>query len=132
MPEVAGQIGKSLIDTAHGIVEIANANMVGALRLISVQRGFDPRDFVLVAYGGAGPMHANALARELQIPTVLVPPSPGGTSALGLLVSDIKHDYVYSYIQPMEGIDFTFISERFCKMEHEAGAVAGCRGYRSS
>ena len=126
--DVAGQIGKDMIETAHGIIEIANANMVGALRLISVQRGFDPRDFVLVAYGGAGPMHANALARELQIPKVLIPPSPGGTSALGLLVSDIKHDYVFSYIQPMEGIDFSFINQRFCKMEEEALQLLAAEG----
>src|SRR5262249_27069932 len=60
----------------------------------SVQRGYDPRDFVLVAFGGAGPLHANALARELGIPTVLVPPSPGIASAVGMLVTDIRHEFV--------------------------------------
>ena len=125
---VAAKLGKSAIDTAHGIVAIANAHMVGALRLVSVQRGFDPRQFVLVAYGGAGPMHANALARELQIPRVLIPQSPGVTSALGLLVSDIKHDYVQSYIQAMETIDFLPVNEVFHKLEQEAGQVLAAEG----
>ena len=77
-----------------GVVEIANAHMIAAMRLVSVQRGYDPRDFVLVAFGGAGPLHANALARELGIPTVLVPPSPGITSAIGMLATDIRHEFV--------------------------------------
>ena len=79
---------------ASGIVEIANAHMIGAMRLVSVQRGYDPRDFVLVAFGGAGPLHANALARELGIPTVLVPPSPGIASAVGMLMTDLRHEFV--------------------------------------
>ena len=80
---VAAPLGLDPLAAASGIVEIANAHMIGAMRLVSVQRGYDPRDFVLVAFGGAGPLHANALARELAIPTVLVPPSPGIASALG-------------------------------------------------
>jgi N-methylhydantoinase A len=87
-------LGLDPLRVASGIVEIANAHMMGAIRLISVQRGYDPRDFVLVAFGGAGPLHANALARELGIPTVLIPPSPGIASALGMLMTDLKHDFV--------------------------------------
>jgi N-methylhydantoinase A len=68
--------------------------MMAAIRLISVQRGYDPRDFVLVAFGGAGPLHANALARELGIPMILIPPSPGIASALGMLMTDLKHEFV--------------------------------------
>ena len=126
--QVADRLGKGPLEMANGIVEIANANMVGALRLISVQRGFDPREFVLVAYGGAGPMHANALARELQIPRVLVPKSPGVTSALGLLVSDIKHDYVRSYIRPMEDVGFSDVNEIFGKMEQDAERLLASEG----
>ena len=85
-------LGLDVARGGDGIVEIANAAMVNALRLISVQRGYDPRDFVLVAFGGAGPVHANALAREAEIPTVLVPPSPGIFSATGLLTTDLKRD----------------------------------------
>ena len=79
---------------AGGIVEIANAHMIGAMRLVSVQRGYDPRDFVLVAFGGAGPLHANALARDLGIPAVLVPPNPGIASAVGMLMTDLRHEFV--------------------------------------
>ena len=67
---MAAPLGLDPLAAASGIVEIANAHMIGAMRLVSVQRGYDPRDFVLVAFGGAGPLHANALARELGIPTV--------------------------------------------------------------
>lgn len=87
-------LGLNPLQAASGIVEIANAHMMGAVRLISVQRGYDPRDFVLVAFGGAGPLHANALARELGIPTVLIPPSPGIASALGMLMTDLTHEFV--------------------------------------
>jgi N-methylhydantoinase A len=87
-------LGLDPLQAASGIVEIANAHMTGAVSLISVQRGYDPRDFVLVAFGGAGPLHANALARELGIPTVLIPPSPGIASALGMLMTDLTHEFV--------------------------------------
>src|SRR5262249_14726308 len=92
--QCAEPLGLDALQAAHGIVEIANAHMIGAMRLISVQRGYDPRHFILVAFGGAGPPHANALARDLDIPTVLIPPSPGIASALGLLMTDIKHEFV--------------------------------------
>ena len=94
MRQCAEPLGLDALQAAHGIVEIANAHMIGAMRLISVQRGYDPRHFVLVAFGGAGPLHANALARDLDIPTVLIPPSPGIASALGMLMTDIKHEFV--------------------------------------
>ena len=91
---VAAPLGLEPIAAASGIVEIANAHMIAAMRLVSVQRGYDPRNFVLVAFGGAGPVHANALARDLGIPTVLVPPSPGIASAVGMLATDIRHEFV--------------------------------------
>jgi len=124
----AEKLGLGILDTANGIIEIANANMVSAIRIISVQRGFDPRDFVLVAFGGAGPMHANALARELRIPTVLVPMSPGVTSALGLLVSDLKHDYVQAYIQHMEDVDFEYVNRTFGEMARKGRQVLVSEG----
>ena len=79
---------------AEGIVRIAVARMTSAIREISIQRGYDPRDFTLIAFGGAGPMHALAMAEEIGIPRVLVPRHPGNFSALGVLASDIKHDDV--------------------------------------
>ncbi|MET0850216.1 MAG: hydantoinase/oxoprolinase family protein [Candidatus Rokuibacteriota bacterium] len=86
--------GMGVEELAEGIVRIAVARMTSAIREISIQRGHDPRDFTLVAFGGAGPMHAVALAEEIAIPRVLVPRHPGNFSALGLLASDIKHDHV--------------------------------------
>ena len=91
--QCADPLGMDVVEAAHGIVEIANAAMVNALRLVSIQRGYDPREFALVAFGGAGPVHANRLAAETEMPTTIVPMSPGTTSALGLLVTDLKHDY---------------------------------------
>ena len=120
---LAHKLGLSVLEVANGIVEIANANMIGAVRKISVQRGFDPREFVLVAFGGAGPMHANALARELHIPRFLIPMSPGVTSALGLLVSDLKHDYVQAYHQNMESLDFKYVNDCFSELESKGRQV---------
>jgi N-methylhydantoinase A len=101
---VAAPLGLDPLAAASGIVEIANAHMIGAMRLVSVQRGYDPRDFVLVAFGGAGPLHANALARELGIPTVLVPPSPGIASAVGMLATDIRHEFVATRRLRLDGL----------------------------
>ena len=92
MSRCAEPLGLTLLEAANGIVEIANSAMVNALRLISVQRGFDPRDFVLVAFGGAGPVHATKLAMDTEVPLTIIPMSPGITSALGLLVTDLKHE----------------------------------------
>jgi N-methylhydantoinase A len=86
---------------AMGIVDIANATMGQAMRLVTVQRGYDPRGFCMVAFGGAGPAHANALAAALAIPVVLVPPGPGVAAALGMLVSDLRHDYRATHLQPL-------------------------------
>ncbi len=113
----ADSLGLDVIEVALGIVEIANNAMVSALRRISVQRGHDPRDFVLVAFGGAGPVHANRLAAELEIPTVLVPMSPGTTSAMGLLVTDIKHDYSNTLIQRTDRLDVGTINRLYREME---------------
>jgi N-methylhydantoinase A len=94
--DLAARMGHTLSPEAlaDGIVRIAVAHMTSAVREISIQRGYDPRDFTLIAFGGAGPMHALAMAEEIGIPRVLVPRHPGNFSALGLLASDIKHDDV--------------------------------------
>jgi N-methylhydantoinase A len=100
---LAGRMGNTLgVEAlAEGIVRIAVARMTSAIREISIQRGYDPRDFTLIAFGGAGPMHALAIADELGIPRVLVPRHPGNFSALGLLASDIKHDDVRTRVGPL-------------------------------
>jgi N-methylhydantoinase A len=102
--QICDQTGLSLLDAASGIVDVVNANMVRATRLVSVERGYDPRDFTLMAFGGAGPLHAVAVAQELDIPRVLVPPSPGTLCSLGLLVTDIRTDHVRS-LSLVPGLD---------------------------
>src|SRR5439155_22800006 len=84
------------------VIEVVNAEMLRALRVVSVERGLDPRDFALVAYGGAGPLHACALADELEIRTVLVPEAAGVLSALGLVASDERLDHVRSLVVPLD------------------------------
>ncbi len=79
--------------------------MAGAIRMVSVSRGHDPRDFALFAFGGAGPLHASALARELGLPRVLVPARPGITNALGCVVADLRHDFVNTLNQPVAALD---------------------------
>ena len=113
----AGQLGLSVTEAAHGIIEIANAAMVNALHLISVQRGFDPRDFVLVGFGGAGPVHANALARDAQMPTLLIPRSPGIFSATGLLTTDLKRDSAVTIMRPLDTLDAAQAEAMFVRLE---------------
>lgn len=117
---VAEPLGMELHEAAEAILRVANANMADAVRLISISRGYDPRDFALVAFGGAGPLHGAALARELAIPTVIVPPNPGCTSALGCLLVDIQHDLAASYIEPAAGADPAVIETQFAALEREA------------
>ena len=125
---LADQLGLGLLETAGGIIEIANANMVGAIQLVSIQRGFDPREFVLVGFGGAGPLHANALARDMNIARLLIPPSPGVTSALGLLVGDIKHAFVQAYVRLTELADLDHVRKVFRDFERRGRDILGQEG----
>jgi len=103
--KIGAHLGLGADDVAAAIVRVANDKMAGAIRLVSLQRGYDPRDFILFAFGGAGPLHASALARELAIPKVLVPARPGITSALGCLVADVRHDFVRTINQDLLRMD---------------------------
>jgi N-methylhydantoinase A len=103
--KIGAHLAVDPVAAAAAIVRVANDKMAGAIRLVSLQRGRDPRDFVLFAFGGAGPLHAVALARELAIPTVLVPARPGITSALGCLVADVRHDFVRTINQGLLRLD---------------------------
>jgi N-methylhydantoinase A len=89
---IAGPLGLDLVSAAAGILRVANANMVRGIRVVSIERGHDPRGLVLVPFGGAGPMHGSPVARELAIPRLMVPPNPGILCALGLLIADLRHD----------------------------------------
>ena len=111
------------VTCANGIVEIANAAMTNALRVMTVQRGYDPRDLVMVAFGGAGPLHANRLCEEMNIGLLIVPPSPGTASALGLLVTDLKHEFSRTRIMQEGEEDIDEINRLFAAMEAEGRAV---------
>jgi N-methylhydantoinase A len=91
--------------SAAAVIRVANDKMAGAIRLVSLSRGHDPRDFILLAFGGAGPLHAAALARELGIPKVLIPARPGLTNALGCLVADLRHDFVRTINKPLSMVN---------------------------
>jgi N-methylhydantoinase A len=115
------RLGLDPLRTALGIVHVADAEMVRALRVISVERGLDPREFALVAFGGAGGMHACALAEELGMETVLGPKAAGVLSALGLAISDLRHDSVRPYHALLDGVQIDQLEHAFADMESAAG-----------
>ena len=121
LAQVASRLGIDVLETALGVIRVANAEMVRALRVISVQRGVDPRDFALVAFGGAGGMHACALAEELGMETVLVPKASGVLSALGLAISDLRRDDVRPCHADLRDLDADELDDAFEELEQAAG-----------
>lgn len=117
---IGAPLGLGTAEAAQAIVHVANANMADAVRLVSIRRGLDPRDFALVAFGGAGALHGADVARELGIPTVVVPPSPGVTSALGCLLVDIQHDLSAMYTAAASDADIDDLERRFRRLEADA------------
>ena len=113
-------LGMPEVEVASGIIRLAVVTMSAAVRRISIERGHDPRDFVLIVSGGAGPLHASAIARELSIPTVLVPPLPGHFSAWGMLLADIRFDNAQTFIADLETADVEEIEGLFEEMEEAA------------
>jgi N-methylhydantoinase A len=120
---IARPLGLTVPEAAARIAEIVNANMAEALRIVSVERGHDARTFSLIAFGGAGPVHAAALAGELQIPEVIVPPVPGAFSALGLVATDLKRDYVRTLYADLGSVDPARVAAVFAAMEASGTAM---------
>jgi N-methylhydantoinase A len=114
---LAGELGLTETEVASGIYELVNANMAAALGVVSVERGHDPREFVLVVAGGAGPIHAAAIARELEIPQILVPRESSVFCAAGMLISDLQHDYVRTYAREPDADEMERI---YAELEAEA------------
>ena len=114
------QLGVSAQEAARGVVRIANANMTNALRLISTNRGHDPRDYALMAFGGGGPMHALALAEELKVPKVIVPVNSAVFSAWGMLLTDLRRDVIQTQLLPLDARSGAAIAAQFAKMQAEA------------
>ncbi len=118
--KVAAAFGMTLEAAAEGIIRLANAHMINAIRVISVARGYDPRDFALVSFGGAGPLHAVELARELHIPQVVVPRFPGVTSAFGALRVDVRHDFIQPVFQRESEFDPVRMNHIYAELEDRA------------
>jgi N-methylhydantoinase A len=114
---VGRPLGLSETDAARAIVKIAVMNMSLAVRQVSIERGYDPRDFVMVSFGGAGPLHAVEVARSLHIPLAVVPNFPGQFSASGMLMAEPRHDFVRTYYRPLDQTDFTELARIAADME---------------
>ncbi len=117
---VAEALGLDLVHAAHGIVKVADTNMAHAVGVMTVERGYDPREFVMVAYGGAGPCHAASVAKELGIKRIVIPCLPGNFSAFGMLFADVKHEYVLSYVQSLTHVDARELEAAYTAMERQA------------
>ena len=119
--DLAVRLGLSINETAEGILTIINSNMANAIRSRTIQKGIDPREFALVAFGGAGPLHGVEVARMLDIPEVVVPPFPGITSAMGLLTTDLKYDATRTQFQVSGSVDLDRLNRDIAAMESDLG-----------
>lgn len=120
---IAAPLGLDPVEAAEGILRIATTKMAHVVRWVTTERGLDAADFVLVAYGGAGPLHAAMVARELQIGTVVIPRAPGHFSAYGMLVADLRRDFVNTWFTPLADASFTVMEEIFVEMETRGRAT---------
>jgi N-methylhydantoinase A len=121
--QLATRLGLSTDAAAQAIVDVAVNKMALAVRAVSIERGLDPRDCALVAFGGAGPLHAVAIARDLDIPTVVIPPLPGHYSAFGMLVSDVRHDYVRTCFGRLDEVAPATLAAMIAEMADEGRAL---------
>ncbi len=118
--KIADGLGIELTAAAEAILTIANENMHAALRVVSVERGYDPRDFGLIAFGGAGPLHANALGRLIHADPIVIPPTPGVLSAFGFLASDIQNEFARTYLRIVEETPAGHLQEQLEGLRAEA------------
>ncbi len=123
--KLGNPLGLDAIEAAAAVIRVANNKMSGAIRMVSVSLGADPRDFALFAFGGAGPLHATALARELGIPKVLVPCRPGITNAIGCVVADLRHDFVNTLNTPLDLVDIDNLHKMFASQITEGERLIG-------
>jgi N-methylhydantoinase A len=120
MQPIANAFKMSVEQAAMGVIRIADANMMNALKLVSVRRGYDPRDFVLIAFGGGGPMHGAALMRELRVKKVIIPTMPGLFSAWGMLMADLRRDYIRTQVTRTDKAAASRVSQNFANMDEQA------------
>jgi N-methylhydantoinase A len=127
---LGARLGLSTARLAEGILEIAAWNQANAIQQVSVKRGLDPRDYTLVAFGGSGPLLAGRLIDLLHLRAALIPPSPGNVSALGLLVVDLRNDYVQTLVQRQDRLDYAAIERHLARLTAEAREALGREGFR--
>lgn len=120
---IADKLGWTMERAAWGMLEIANANMAEMVRFATLRRGLDPRDFVLVAFGGAGPLHAMEIAAEVGVPKVLIPPLPGLFSAVGTVLGRLRHDLVQTFLKPTKELQWDAIRKGFAELRKRADAL---------
>ncbi|MBN8963922.1 MAG: hydantoinase/oxoprolinase family protein, partial [Rhizobiales bacterium] len=123
--KIAEPLGLDPVEAAEGILRIANTKMAHVVRWVTTERGLDAADFALIAYGGAGPLHASAVARELAIGTVIIPRAPGHFSACGMLVADLRRDFVNTWFTPLEDAPFAEMESKFADMERQGRDTVG-------
>jgi N-methylhydantoinase A len=126
--ELATRLGLSTNAAAQAVIDVAVNKMALAVRAVSIERGLDPRDCALIAFGGAGPLHATAIARDLDIPTVIVPPLPGHYSAFGMLVTDVRHDYVRTCYGRLDEIPSATLTAMIADMTAEGRELLASEG----
>jgi N-methylhydantoinase A len=116
-------LGLDATAAAEAIIRVANSRMAGAIRLVSIERGHNPRDFALMPFGGGGGLHAGALVQEVGLKAALIPPYPGVTSALGCVIADMRHDFVQTVNRTLEEIDFAAVDGEIARLVDEGGRL---------
>jgi N-methylhydantoinase A len=127
--QVGAPLGLELSEAAHGVYLLGCAGMARAVRAVTIERGRDPQEFTLIAFGGNGPLFAAEMARSLEIATVLVPPAPGVWSALGLLEAEMEHHLVRTFLRPLAGLEPRELVEALLSLEREAESLLSAQGY---
>ena len=127
--QIAARLDIGLLEAAHGVYLLGCAGMARAVRAVSIERGRDPQEFTLVAFGGNGPLFAAEMARSLEIATVLVPPAPGVWSALGLLEAEMEHHLVRTFLRPLAGLVPGELAAAVAALEGEAAALLAAQGH---
>ncbi|HEV8529895.1 MAG TPA: hydantoinase/oxoprolinase family protein [Methylomirabilota bacterium] len=127
--QVGAPLGLELLEAAHGVYLLGCAGMARAVRAVTIERGRDPQEFTLIAFGGNGPLFAAEMARSLEIARVLVPPAPGVWSALGLLEAEMEHHLVRTFLRPLAGLEPRDLVEALASLEREAESLLSAQGY---
>jgi len=127
--QLSTEVGKSPLETAEGILRVANATMARAIRVVSIERGYDPREFALISFGGAGGLHACELAQSLSIPTVIIPPHGGLLSAMGMLLADVVKDYSQTVLWQANEHLYVQLTNQFRSLRQKAENELGNEGF---